>query len=362
MRSQTKNIISDQKINKKYAKASSLLKNNSSKKLRKIKNTVEQLNFNIFPKEFEISFYLSELTKANYIELNHKLNINSNFKCGVKASQLVISENDNYICNIEFYIINNLDVNQYKNLQQLFINMENELKAFSNKNVKNNNQLSILNNLYNKILTQLPNIKTLYAKHVDELINLHTTMQQKFSFFAFNKDFNKNLLKTKKKLEDYTFSRVSLLKTYKFVRNQLNELLFKDNNIKIINYNQEKIQYCKIIFPENYVNINLEEFGGKKCEIEGNILKFPFVELETLNFPVQTDLIYNTICNDNIIFNINCKDKNLQSNFDSIEHVNYYPVVITDINRFKIIVSNNLLDVMKFNLRNIRLTLHFKNE
>ena len=73
-------------------------------------------------------------------------------------------------------------------------------------------------------------------------------------------------------------------------------------------------------------------------------------------------LIKTTVMRVHHIFNINCKDKNLQSNFDSIEHVNYYPVVITDINRFKISVSHNLLDVMKFNLRNIRLTLHFKNE
>jgi len=50
----------------------------------------------------------------------------------------------------------------------------------------------------------------------------------------------------------------------------------------------------------------------------------------------------------------------LIENFENIEHVNYYPVVVSDINRFKIIVSEELLDVIKQSNKNIRLTLHFK--
>lgn len=274
---------------------------------------------------------------------------------------MVNFENDHYICNIEFYIISQSDVSQFKNLKQLLQNLENDLKAFYI--TRTNKQITSLGIIYNKFITQISNTQTLYTNHVDELIKIHTKIQLKFSdIFTFNKDVNKNLSKTKKKLEDYTLSRKTILKTYKNVSNQLNEQFIFDKNIKIVNYVKNNLQYFKIILPDNYVNIHIEEFNGKKCLIEGNIIQFPYIELETLNFPVKTDLIYNYICNDNIIFNINCKDKYLESNFDTIEHVNYYTVVITDINRFKIIVSSNLLNVMKFYSKNIRLTLHFKNE
>ena len=360
-RKQQKTIISDQKINKKYAKASKIIKNYSNKKLIIFKNKTEKQNINIIPKEFEINFNLSDLTKSNYIELNEKLNINNNYLCGVKNCQLIDLGKNDYNFNISFCIIDKSHYEEYMKFKQNLTKFDEDLKLSSK--LKDAKKFLIVNESYQKILKDINNIKSLFEDYVDDLIKLHAILQTKYSLFSFSKDFDTILSKIKKKTQEFPIININLVKSVKNISNQINELLSIDNNIKIISYFDQKQYWRKIIFPPYITKIKIIETGGKKCIVDKqNNLYFSYAELPILSYPVETDLIYNSICNNNILFNIFCKDHQINENFDKIEHINYYPVVVSDINRFKIIVSEELINFIKQSNKNIRLTLHFKNK
>jgi len=358
---QPKNIISDRKISKKYAKASNLIINYSNKKLITLKNKAEQININIIPQEFEINFNLNDITKSNTIELKEKININHNYVCGVKDCQLINLEKYDCNCHLSFYIIEKSHLDEYFKFKQILTKFDEELGlTFKICKIKDAKNIIIINDSYSQILNEFSNIKSLFEDYVDELIKTHSLLQTKYNWFSFSKDFNTTLLKIKKKSEEFTFIRTNLVKSVKNIASQLNELLTIDNNIKIMSYVDQKKNWRKIIFPPYIAKIKLIEYGGRKCSIDKqNNIYFSYSELKNLSYPIETDLIYNSICNNNILFNIICKDYLLIENFENIEHVNYYPVVVSDINRFKIIVSEELLDVIKQSNKNIRLTLHF---
>lgn len=64
--------------------------------------------------------------------------------------------------------------------------------------------------------------------------------------------------------------------------------------------------------------------------------------------------------NNNVLYTLFFKDCTNIENFLPIEHVNYYPVVVSNINRFKLDVSNELIQFLIDTNQNIILTLHFK--
>ena len=324
-----------------------------------LKNKVEQIKYNIIPQSFEINFYLNDLTKSKTIELKENINVTSNYFCGVKNCKLINLENDDYWCNLSYYVIDRLHYDNFTNIKQSFNNLSKELeKIFKKADPK---ALAACGESYSKIVKQINNNQSLFEDYVDEIIKLHSSLQTKYSFFNFNKDFNTNILKIKKKFNQFTFLRLSLLKSFKNIPSQLNQILSMDNNIKIVHYSEQNKKYSKLLFPPNYTKIIVNESGGNKYsqDRQGTIF-FSYNELENLSFPIATDLIYDPVCNNNIIHIIDCKNKYLSEDFEDIEHINYYPVAVSNINRFKINVSDEIINFIQQTKKKIKIVLHFK--
>ena len=91
-----------------------------------------------------------------------------------------------------------------------------------------------------------------------------------------------------------------------------------------------------------------------------NIFTVYYPELQEQCYPIETDLIYDSVLNQNTIYTIDFSNRT-DLEFKRREHINYLPVVVSNINRFKINVSDDLLRFLKQNNKNIKITLHFKN-